>query len=67
MLTYAILHTHHTHSTKAAMKGVTPDQLRAEGSQIMLSNTYHLLLTPGPDIVAKMGGLQKFTQWKVGQ
>ena len=37
--------------TKAAMKAVTIDQLKAEGSQIMLSNTYHLLLTPGPDIV----------------
>ena len=49
--------------TKAAMKAVTIDQLKAEGSQIMLSNTYHLLLTPGPDIVEKMGGLQKFTNW----
>ncbi len=45
------------------MKAVTTQQLRDEGSQIMLSNTYHLLLTPGPDIVEKLGGLQKMTNW----
>lgn len=45
------------------MKGVTTQQLRDEGSQIMLSNTYHLLLTPGPEVVAKLGGLQRMTGW----
>lgn len=50
-------------ATKAAMKTITPDQLRAEGSQFILSNTYHLMLTPGSEIVEKMGGLQKFTAW----
>ena len=50
-------------ATKAAMKCITPDQLREEGSQICLSNTYHLMLAPGADIVEKMGGLQKFTAW----
>ena len=50
-------------ATKAAMKCITPEQLREEGSQICLSNTYHLMLAPGADIVEKMGGLQKFTAW----
>jgi len=51
-------------ATKAAMKTITPEQLRAEGSQFILSNTYHLMLTPGSDLVEKMGGLQKFTAWR---
>lgn len=50
-------------ATKAAMKTITPSHLREEGSQICLSNTYHLMLTPGPDVIEKMGGLQKFTSW----
>jgi queuine tRNA-ribosyltransferase len=50
-------------ATKAAMKAITPTHLREEGSQICLSNTYHLMLTPGPDLIEKMGGLQKFTSW----
>ena len=50
-------------ATKAAMKSITPDQLRSEGSQICLSNTYHLMLAPGADVIEKMGGLQKFTAW----
>jgi queuine tRNA-ribosyltransferase len=50
-------------ATKAAMKAMTPAQLREANSQIILSNTYHLMLTPGADIVEKMGGLQKFTGW----
>ena len=51
-------------ATKAAMKALSPDQLRAAGSQIMLSNTYHLMLTPGSELVEQMGGLQKFTNWR---
>jgi queuine tRNA-ribosyltransferase len=51
-------------ATKAAMKAITPAQLREAGSQIILSNTYHLMLTPGPEIVEQMGGLQKFTNWR---
>jgi tRNA-guanine transglycosylase len=45
------------------MKTMTPVQLRDEGSQIILSNTYHLMLTPGSELVDRMGGLQKFTGW----
>lgn len=50
-------------ATKAAMKTVTPKQIRDEGSQVILSNTYHLMVTPGSEIIEKMGGLQKFTSW----
>ncbi len=46
------------------MKSITTEQLRAEGTQIMLSNTYHMMLCPGPDIVEQNGGLQKFTAWR---
>lgn len=49
--------------TKAAVKGLSPQQLRAAGTDIILSNTYHLMLSPGPDLIAEMGGLQKFTGW----
>lgn len=51
-------------ATKAAMKAVSPSQLREEDTQIILSNTYHLMLTPGSEIIEKMGGLQKFTNWR---
>jgi queuine tRNA-ribosyltransferase len=50
-------------ATKAAMKSVSPAQLKDESTQIILSNTYHLMLTPGSELVEKMGGLQKFTAW----
>lgn len=50
-------------ATKAAMKGITPQQMRECGTQIILSNTYHLMLQPGGEIVEKMGGLQKYTGW----
>jgi queuine tRNA-ribosyltransferase len=50
-------------ATKAAIKAVGPDRMREEGTQFILSNTYHLMLQPGPDIIAKGGGLQKFTGW----
>ena len=49
--------------TKASVKGVTPGQLRAEQTDIILSNTYHLMIQPGAETVAKMGGLHKFMGW----
>ncbi|MBQ9440911.1 MAG: tRNA guanosine(34) transglycosylase Tgt [Alphaproteobacteria bacterium] len=49
--------------TKATVKGVTIEHLKQENTQIILSNTYHLLLQPGPDIIKKAGGLHKFTGW----
>lgn len=50
-------------ATKAAIKGATPHHMRQENTQIILSNTYHLMLQPGPELVAKMGGLHKFMGW----
>jgi len=49
--------------TRGSIKGVTPDQARACGCQMVLGNTYHLLLRPGPEVVAALGGLQKFSGW----
>ena len=50
-------------ATKAAIKGLTPQQMRQEDTQIILSNTYHLMIQPGPDTVEQLGGLQKMTGW----
>ncbi|MEN0049675.1 MAG: tRNA guanosine(34) transglycosylase Tgt [Bacteroidota bacterium] len=50
-------------ATKAAIKGAGPDDLKEVKTDIILSNTYHLLLRPGPDLVEKMGGLHKFMGW----
>lgn len=51
-------------ATKAAIKGVTPKQLRDTNTQIILSNTYHLMLQPGSELVEACGKLQKFTGWR---
>lgn len=50
-------------ATKAAIKGLTPQQMRDAGTQVILSNTYHLMLQPGGDAVQQLGGLQKMTGW----
>lgn len=50
-------------ATRAAMKSVTVTQLKACHTQIILSNTYHLMLQPGSEVVRHFGGLQKFTGW----
>ncbi len=49
--------------TKATVKGVLPANLLEANTQIILSNTYHLMLQPGSKIIADSGGLQKFTNW----
>src|SRR5581483_9139501 len=49
--------------TRAAVKGVTADQLEALGAEIMLANTYHLHLRPGDDLIARAGGLHAFMGW----
>lgn len=51
-------------ATKAAIKGLTPTQMKEAGTQIILSNTYHLMLQPGEEVVAHYGGLQEFTGWR---
>lgn len=50
-------------ATKGAMKSVTTQQLLEAGADIILSNTYHLYVQPGPDLVAKHGGLHGFLNW----
>lgn len=50
--------------TAGAVKGVTPDQLRATGTRIVLANTYHLQLRPGADVVQSLGGLHRFMGWE---
>jgi queuine tRNA-ribosyltransferase len=49
--------------TQATVKSVTPAQLHEMGASLVLSNTYHLYLRPGAELVAEMGGLNKFMQW----
>src|SRR5947209_7174448 len=49
--------------TVASVKAIAPDDLRAIGAQIILGNTYHLLLRPGPELVQELGGLHKFMSW----
>ncbi len=49
--------------TKATVKNVSPAGLHEAKTDIILSNTYHLMLQPGADLVAKMGGLHKFMGW----
>ena len=51
-------------ATKAAIRVATPQTLREEGTQIILGNTYHLMLQPGSERVAELGGLQQFTGWR---
>lgn len=50
--------------TKATVKSLTPEDVRSAGAQAMLSNTYHLYLEPGEDIVRDGGGLSQFSGWK---
>lgn len=50
-------------ATRASVKGVLPEQLRAAGAEIILGNTYHLLLRPGPEVIAHLGGLHHFMRW----
>jgi queuine tRNA-ribosyltransferase len=49
--------------TQGSIKGVLPDHIAATGSQIILANTYHLMLRPGESVVAELGDLHKFMAW----
>lgn len=49
--------------TQAALKALTPAQVKNTGASLVLANTYHLFLRPGAELVAEMGGLHKFMQW----
>src|SRR5262249_59589106 len=49
--------------TQAAIKGVHHDEVRAAGTDIILANTYHLMLRPTAERVAALGGLHEFMHW----
>jgi len=50
--------------TAGSVKGVTPDQLIAAGAGMILGNTYHLMLRPGAETVARLGGLHRVMAWE---
>ncbi len=49
--------------TQATVKGLTPETVRGTGADILLGNTYHLMLRPGAERIAALGGLHKFMNW----
>lgn len=49
--------------TQATVKNMTVDGLKAIGAQVLLANTYHLLLRPGPAVFRKFGGIHRFMHW----
>jgi queuine tRNA-ribosyltransferase len=49
--------------TQGSVKTLGPDEVAATGARIVLGNTYHLWLRPGPEVVARAGGLHRFTRW----
>ncbi len=49
--------------TAATVKAMMPESVRATGAEILLGNTYHLMLRPGAARIARLGGLQKFMNW----
>ena len=50
--------------TAATVKAMRPEEVRASGADIILGNTYHLMLRPGAERVAKLGGLHRFMGWQ---
>jgi queuine tRNA-ribosyltransferase len=50
--------------TAATVKAMLPEQVAATGAEIVLANTYHLMLRPGAERVAKLGGLHRFMNWQ---
>ena len=49
--------------TKAAVKALTPEQVKSLGAEVVLANTYHLYLEPGAERIKSFGGLHKFMNW----
>jgi queuine tRNA-ribosyltransferase len=49
--------------TQATVKGMLPEAVRAGGADIVLGNTYHLMLRPGAERIAALGGLHRFMNW----
>ncbi|MEO1279960.1 MAG: tRNA guanosine(34) transglycosylase Tgt, partial [Planctomycetota bacterium] len=52
-----------TVGTRATVRGVTNEQLRQIGAQVVLNNAYHLWLRPGPDLIDRFGGTHEFMGW----
>lgn len=50
-------------ATKATVKGLLPEEVAALGYEMVLGNTFHLLLNPGPELIERLGGLGKFMGW----
>ncbi len=68
----ALLHTAHgaietpvfmAVGTRATVKAMTPEELKASGCQVVLGNTYHLHIRPGEETIQRLGGLHKFMNW----
>lgn len=51
-------------ATQASVKGITPSDLRKIGAEILISNTYHLMLRPSSELIQNMGGLHEFMGWE---
>ncbi len=49
--------------TRATVTGLTPDDLREVGTQVVLGNTYHLMLRPGPELFRRVGGIHRYMKW----
>ncbi|MET0180373.1 MAG: tRNA-guanine transglycosylase, partial [Novosphingobium sp.] len=49
--------------TAATVKAMKPESVRAGGADVILGNTYHLMLRPGAERVARLGGLHRFMNW----
>jgi queuine tRNA-ribosyltransferase len=49
--------------TQATVKGMSPDEIKSMGAGIILSNTYHLWMRPGSDVIREAGGLHRFMNW----
>ena len=50
--------------TRGSVKGVELRQLKETGAQIILGNTYHLMIRPGEDVIEELGGLHRFSGWE---
>jgi queuine tRNA-ribosyltransferase len=50
--------------THGTVRGLTPEEVRGAGAQIVLANTFHLMLRPGVDLIARAGGLHRFMHWE---
>ena len=49
--------------TQGSVKALAPSEVASTGARIVLGNTYHLWIRPGPDVVSELGGLHRFTRW----